>query len=101
MITQHLQRAIEAAQPLSPREKYALIEIVARSLVQADALEARSATFLHGRTLDELIAAQQPPVITNISTLVADFWPEDESADDINAYIDAQRWSIHRKNVLP
>jgi hypothetical protein len=91
MTTQHLQRAIEAAQPLSPREKYELIEVISRSLVQADALESRSATFLRGRTLDDLIAEQQPPVITDIATLAADFWPEDETADDINAYIDAQR----------
>ncbi|MFL5804834.1 MAG: hypothetical protein ACJ8CR_24205 [Roseiflexaceae bacterium] len=91
MTTQHLQHAIEAAQPLSPREKYELIEVIARSLVQADALEARSTAFLRGRTLDELIAEQQPPIIDDISLLAADFWPEDESADDINAYIEAQR----------
>ena len=91
MTTQHLQRAIEAAQPLSPREKYQLIEVIARSLVLADALESRSAAFLRGRTLDELIAEQQPPIIDDISALAADFWPEDESADDINAYVEAQR----------
>jgi hypothetical protein len=91
MTTQHLQRAIEAAQTLSPREKYELIEVIARSLVHTDALESRSAAFLRGRTLDELIAEQQPAVIADISALAADFWPEDESADDINAYIEAQR----------
>ena len=91
MTTEQLQYAIEAARTLSPREKYELIEVIARSLVQTDMLESRSATFLRGRTLDDLIAEQQPPVITDISTLAADFWPEDESADDINAYIEAQR----------
>ena len=39
----------------------------------------------------ELIAEQQPPVSTDIATLAAGFRPEDENADDINAYIDAQR----------
>jgi hypothetical protein len=91
MITTQLQQAIEAAQYLSPREKYQLIEIVARSLALADALETGTATFLRGRTLDELIAEQQPPIITDIGALAADYWPEDESADDVNAYIEAQR----------
>jgi hypothetical protein len=91
MTTGLLERAIEAAQRLSPREKYELIEAVARSLSQTDTLETNSAGFLRGHTLDELIAAQQPPIVMDIGALAADFWPEDESADDINAYIEAQR----------
>jgi hypothetical protein len=65
-----------------------LIEVIARSLTQVDTLETQSSVFLCGRTLDELIAEQQPPVITDLDTLAADFWPEDETADDINAYIE-------------
>jgi hypothetical protein len=91
MTTQTLQHAIEAAQALSPREKYQLIEVIARSLTQADAIETQSIAFLRGYTLDELIAEQQPPVITDLDALAADFWPEDETADDINAYIEQQR----------
>ncbi len=91
MTTRLLERAIEAAQRLSQREKYELIEMVARSLSQTDTLEANSAAFLHGRPLDELIARQQPPIVTDLDALAADFWPEDESADDINNYIEAQR----------
>lgn len=91
MTTATLQRAIEAAQRLSPQEKYQLIEAVAHSLAQADVLEAHSAAFLRGRTLDELIAEQQPPTVFDIDALAADFWPEDESADDFNNYIEAQR----------
>ncbi len=91
MTTPTLQRAIEAAQALSPREKYQLIEAVARSLTLSETLETQSSAFLRGRTLDELIAEQQPPVITNLDVLAADFWPEDESADDINAYVEQQR----------
>ena len=76
MTTALLERAIEAAQRLSPREKYQLIETVARSLSQTDTLETNSAAFLRGYTLDELIAAQQPPIVTNLDALAADFWPE-------------------------
>jgi hypothetical protein len=51
--------------------------------------------FLRGQTLEELIAEQQPPVVSDIDALAADFWPEDESADDINAYVEAQRRAEH------
>lgn len=91
MTTASLQQAIEAAQRLTPREKYQLIEVVARSLTQADTLEVRSASFIHGHTLDDLITEQQPPIITDLDALAADFWPEDETADDINNYIESQR----------
>jgi hypothetical protein len=91
MTTAPLQRAIEVAQLLRPREKYQLIEAVAHSLAQADVLEMRSASFIRGRRRDDLIAEQQPPVVTNRDALAADFWPEDVSADDINDYIEAQR----------
>ena len=90
-MTHPLQQAIEAAAKLSLREKYQLIEVVARSLTQADTLETQSSAFLRGRTLDVLIAEQAPPVITDLEALAADFWPEDESADDINTYIEQQR----------
>lgn len=91
MVTATLQQAIEVAQRLSPREKYQLIEAVAHSLTQTDALETRSASFLRGRRLEDLIAEQQPPIVTDIDALGADFWPEDESADDFNNYIETQR----------
>lgn len=91
MTTQSLQHAIEAAFKLSSREKYQLIEVVARSLSQSGDLEAQSSAFLRGRTLDKLIAEQRLPVVTNLDDLAADFWPEDESADDINAFVEQQR----------
>lgn len=91
MTTALLEQAIEAAQRLSPREKYQLIETIARSLSQPNTLETNSAMFLRGQTLDDLIAVQQPPIVTDLDMLAADFWPEDESADDINDYIESQR----------
>jgi len=48
MTTASLQQAIEAAQRLTPREKYQLIEAIAHSLAQVDALEVRSASFIRG-----------------------------------------------------
>ncbi len=37
------------------------------------------------------LAIRHTAPMTNLDDLAADFWPEDESADDINTYIASQR----------
>lgn len=51
---------------------------------QSSAAEAR-------RRLAQMAKAQGVPVIKNVGDLAVDFWPEDESADDVNGYIYRQR----------
>ena len=41
--------------------------------------------------LAHLAAAQDVPVVRSVADLAVDFWPEDESADDVNSYIYRQR----------
>jgi predicted DNA-binding protein len=53
--------------------------------------EARSTAFWTPKTLEELTAAQSAPVVTDVRALATGFWPEDESADDINSYLAQQR----------
>ncbi len=36
--------------------------------------------------------------VTDVADLIADFWPEDETADDINAYV-AQQRAADRRNT--
>ncbi len=43
------------------------------------------------RRLARLAEAQHVPVVRNVADLAVDFWPEDESADDVNTYIYRQR----------
>ncbi len=43
------------------------------------------------RRLAKLAEAQDVPIVRNVADLAVDFWPEDESADDINSYIYRQR----------
>ena len=42
--------------------------------------------------LMRLAKAQDVPVVRTVTDLAVDFWPEDESADDINSYIYGQRY---------
>ncbi|MSS70417.1 MAG: hypothetical protein EXS64_02905 [Candidatus Latescibacteria bacterium] len=86
-----LQQAIAAAHTLSPRDKLKLLETVVRELQQADALSEASAAFWSTRSLDEIAQTQSAPVVTDIHALVVDFWPEDETADDINQFIAERR----------
>jgi len=42
--------------------------------------------------LAQLAEAQNVPVVRNVADLAVDFWPEDESADDVNSYVYRQRY---------
>lgn len=47
--------------------------------------------FWHPQSIASIVAAQQTQPVSDLSTLQADFWPEDESADDIIAFVEQQR----------
>lgn len=90
-MTIQLQQVITAARALSPRDKLELLEVISHDLQQTYAFAEESAAFWSPHSIDELAQAQAAPVITDIRTLAVDFWPEDESADDFNQFIAAQR----------
>lgn len=50
-----------------------------------------STNFWQPQTIDSIAAAQQTQPVSDLSTLKADFWPEDESADDFIAFVEQQR----------
>ena len=96
--TLRLQAVIEAVQGLSPLEQLDLIQALSKS-VQASYLGVSSTEdFWKPKTLEEHIRAQQPRPVIDIADLVADFWPEDESADDLVSYIYGQRLEDRRSN---
>ena len=96
--TSRLQDVIEAAQDLSPLEQLDLIQALSKS-IQASYLGISSTEdFWRPKTLQEHIGAQQPKPVIDIADLVADFWPKDESADDLIVYIYGQRQEDRRSN---
>ena len=81
-MTVNVERVFQAAQHLSPAEQLELIQVISQSLwrkvsqIETDAIPA---------------SVKRTDPITNLAQFVADFWPEDETADDINAYVSQQR----------
>ena len=66
-----------AARQLSPAEQQELIGELAESLQ-------------HPVSVENPWLGQTPPV-TDLATLKADFWPADETADEINDFVAQQR----------
>jgi hypothetical protein len=87
-----LEEIIDAAQELSPKERLDLIKAISRSL-QDYWLGGIEGGFWQSIPLEERIARQRTPVIKKIMELRAEFWPEDETADDVITYIYSQRES--------
>jgi hypothetical protein len=89
--TPRLQAVLKAVRDLSPLEQLDLIQALSKS-VQASYLGVSSTEdFWNPKTLEQHMRAQQPEPVLDIADLVADFWPEDESADDLVSYIYEQR----------
>jgi hypothetical protein len=90
-MSSELQQVIKAARALSSRDKLKLLQIIAHDLQQAEAFTEASMAFWSPRSLDAIAQAQSASMITDIHTLVVDFWPEEESADDFNQFIAVRR----------
>ncbi len=90
-MTDELRAIIAAARNLSPREKLELLQAVSHDLQETYALTEGSAAFWTTRSIEDLVRSQPAPTVTDIHELAVDFWPADESADDLNAFVAAQR----------
>ena len=86
-----LQSIIDAAQELSPLEQLQLIEAVSEFLQLKYQITRPTGDFWSPQSVEELVRAQNRQPVTNIADLAADFWPEQESADDIIEYLYQQR----------
>lgn len=91
MTTTTVQAVVAAAQQLSPIEQFEVIQALTRVLQQRY-LNVTS----RSHVTDEPLIALPPtirraPLVTDLRSFAADFWPEDETADDVNNYIAQQR----------
>jgi len=90
-MTSQLQQVIAAARALPPRDKLELLGVISRDLQRVYGLAEESAAFWSPRTIDEIAQSQAAPVISDVRALAVDFWPEDESADDLSQFVARQR----------
>jgi hypothetical protein len=89
-MTTSVERVFQTVQHLSPAEQLELIQAISQSLrrqYQQTEIDAIPKT------------VKRTAPVTDLAQLAADFWPEDESADDINAYIAQQRRDDRLRNL--
>jgi hypothetical protein len=98
-MTTPVQAVITAAQRLSPAEQFAVIQALTQVLQQRYAS-------LDDPARDTALAMALPPtvrrtpLVTNVAHFAAAFWPADETADAITAYL-AQQRAADRMSDLP
>lgn len=86
----NLQTLINSAQKLSVAEQVELIKAVSQFLAQNYTALSHS-DFWQPHTIEEIVETQQTQPIEDVAMLQADFWPEEETADDFIDYIYQQR----------
>jgi hypothetical protein len=90
MTTTTVQTVVAAAQELSPTEQLEVIQALTRVLQQRYlGTIAPSGADTPTHALPATV--RRTPPVTNLADFAADFWPEEETADDINDYIAQQR----------
>ncbi|MFN7944898.1 MAG: hypothetical protein U0Z53_06070 [Blastocatellia bacterium] len=85
-----LQIIIEAAMQLSPEDQRKLIEKISQSLEDRGQPEKLPVMFIDSAGAIPAYVRRTEPV-RELSHLKGSFWPDDESADDINSFIARQR----------
>lgn len=73
-------------------KQLAILQALVRLLgVSYSPLVAASASFWAPHSIEELAAEQNTPDVRSIEALAMPGWPKDETADEVIAYIRAQR----------
>jgi len=89
-MTASVEHVLQAAQHLSPAEQLELIQAISQSLLRQYRQTESDAIPQH---------VKRTAPVTDLAQLAADFWPEDESADDINDCIAQQRREDRMKDL--
>lgn len=83
---------LEAARSLPPAEQLAVLQRLAHSLSASwSPLVGSSADFWAQRSIEDLAVNQGVPETSSVGDLGMPEWPADETADDVIAYMRAQR----------
>jgi hypothetical protein len=80
-----LQDLIEASQELSPVEQVQLLSALTESLYRFHVQDQPAAS------PDSVHALNRTPPVTDLGMFVAEFWPEGETADELNDFVYQQR----------
>lgn len=97
-MTANLQALIHSAEQLAPIEQVELINAISSLLHRHYQQESQSVDFWQPQPIESIVVAQQTRPVSDISALKADFWPEDESADDFIEFVEQQRQEDYLAN---
>ncbi|HLJ80651.1 MAG TPA: hypothetical protein VKT52_04125 [Ktedonobacterales bacterium] len=87
-----VDEVLDLVRTLPEAKQLAVLQTLARSLgASFSPLVAASASFWEPHSIEELAAEQNTPDAGSIEALTMPEWPKDETADDVIAYIRAQR----------
>jgi hypothetical protein len=95
-----VQAVVAAAQQLSPSEQLEVIQALTRVLQQRFPQTTVQPSMRSERTIDLPATVRRTAPVSDLRDFAADFWPEDETADDINEYL-AQQRATDRMRDLP
>ena len=87
----NLETLIHSAEQLTPVEQIELINAISGLLYRHYQQELGTTDFWQPQSIESIVDSQQTQPVDDISALKADFWPEDESADDLIDFIEQQR----------
>jgi len=83
---------LDLVRMLPEAKQLAALHALARSLgISFSPLVAASASFWAPHSIEELAAEQNTPDVGSVEALAIPGWPKDETADEVIAYIRAQR----------
>lgn len=87
-----VQSLLEAARSLPPEKQAELLQGIAQSLAQAvSPLAPASAEFWAHQSIEEIARQQGTHPFIDLESLAMPDWPPDEGADDVIAFVRAQR----------
>jgi hypothetical protein len=98
MTTTTVQTLVAAAQRLSPTEQFEIIQALTRVLQQR---YVQQETFPVGSNDANAVppGIRRSSPVKSLADFAGDFWPEDESADDINTFVAQQRAADRLRDV--
>ncbi len=91
VMTIHLQHLISEAQALSPQEQVELIHAVSQLLRRSYEQPFSTTDFWQPKSIEQLVQTQAILPVEDITQLAFDEESEDETADEMVAYIYGQR----------
>lgn len=100
MTTTTVQAVVAAAQQLSPSEQLEVIQALTRVLQQRFPQTTMHPSASDETTIGLPASVHRTAPVADLRDFAADFWPEEETADDINDYLARQR-TVDRTRDMP